>query len=312
MYANLETIDPALARTLLEKNSLNRSMRKQTVGYYANDMRQGRWINNGQPIVISDTGELLDGQHRLQAIINAGVSVQMMVVRNVPREAFVTMDTGKARSAADVLSIRGSKNTNVLVGAAAVAWVYAAKARVTYTPSKMQLVEFVSSHPYLDDVVHRIMAGRYVLPRTGFAAVMFLANEERRYDHEVETFIEGILSGAGLFKGDPRLSVREWYLTSKKSNAGRMRAGAAFAAIVRAWNAHATGKPLLRIHIPEIISSDTMPIVGFNQALYPDVPDMQEKKAEVRRSNLSKRLATAPLRLPKAERKNILGEMDAA
>ena len=63
-------ITPKLAKELLLKNNSNRRITKSFVTTYANDMREGRWKGNtAEFIKIADDGDILDGQHRLLAII---------------------------------------------------------------------------------------------------------------------------------------------------------------------------------------------------------------------------------------------------
>ncbi|KAF7277615.1 hypothetical protein GWI33_002970, partial [Rhynchophorus ferrugineus] len=81
--AQVETITPDLARQYLAFNTHNRNVRSYRVKGYAADMRDGRWTLNGEAIKFSADGTLLDGQHRLQAVIEADVAVQMLVVRGV-------------------------------------------------------------------------------------------------------------------------------------------------------------------------------------------------------------------------------------
>jgi len=66
-----QTITPQQARHWLEhNNNHNRHLNPTTVKKYASDMREGNWQMNSMPIVFSDTGQLLDGQHRLAACVN--------------------------------------------------------------------------------------------------------------------------------------------------------------------------------------------------------------------------------------------------
>lgn len=101
------SIDPAAARRLLATNTGNRSVSQRRVAQLAAQMRAGHFENTGEAIVISDEGILNNGQHRLLAVIEADVPVEMDLRFGIPRRAFVKTDTGASRSGADVLSIRG-------------------------------------------------------------------------------------------------------------------------------------------------------------------------------------------------------------
>jgi hypothetical protein len=64
-------------------------------------MRDGDWVLTPEPIVIADTGRLLNGQHRLHALVQAKVSLRMLVITNVSEDVFTALDRGKSRSFCD-------------------------------------------------------------------------------------------------------------------------------------------------------------------------------------------------------------------
>jgi hypothetical protein len=91
-----ENITPALAAEMLRGNSNNRKLRKDAIQHMASEMSAGRWVTTHQGIAFDDNGRLLDGQHRLHAIIKAGVSVVFSVSRGVPTDSFRVMDGASA------------------------------------------------------------------------------------------------------------------------------------------------------------------------------------------------------------------------
>ena len=101
----LVTITPALASDYLAGNSINRPLRKRVVERYADDMKKGRWEITHQGIAVDNDGTLLDGQHRLHAVIKAGVPVKMMVTVGIDSSAFANIDKLVPRTDADSLRI---------------------------------------------------------------------------------------------------------------------------------------------------------------------------------------------------------------
>lgn len=71
------TITPEKAKTLLVMNTKNRKLSRKLVQKYASDMAAGRWPYNGDPIRVSVSNVLLDGQHRLEACIAAAPSAEL-------------------------------------------------------------------------------------------------------------------------------------------------------------------------------------------------------------------------------------------
>ena len=105
----LETISPALAEIYLARNmEKNRHKRNTKIRTYAQDMKTGHWEIDTPDNIISFNvnGELVNGQHRLEAIIESGTSVDRWVWRDVP-ETVHMFDRGTPRSTSDTLQIRG-------------------------------------------------------------------------------------------------------------------------------------------------------------------------------------------------------------
>lgn len=101
-------VDPSDAKSLLERNTNNRKLRASVVNYYANEMINGNWIDNGDPIRIARSGTLLNGQHRLSALVKAGVSLPFHFLSNLSEESFERMDNGLGRSVSDNLCMSPS------------------------------------------------------------------------------------------------------------------------------------------------------------------------------------------------------------
>jgi hypothetical protein len=85
---------------------------------FAEAMRRGEWLVTHQGIAFDVNGVLVDGQHRLAAVIEADQPVEMTVFTEVPEGAFDVLDTGKRRTAADVLAIEGEKEQLIRILAA--------------------------------------------------------------------------------------------------------------------------------------------------------------------------------------------------
>lgn len=134
------TITPEVAEKIISKyNLVNRPKKSEKIGEYSADMSTGFWFLTGDTLKFSDARMLADGQNRLFACMNSGVSFETHVVFGIPAAAFVVIDRTKTRSASDVLAIATYSNTTVLY--AAIRWVYlinegTPKSRVTMLPQK--------------------------------------------------------------------------------------------------------------------------------------------------------------------------------
>lgn len=99
----LINITPGLAKEWLVANIGNRPIRNGHVHTLGEEMTAGQWKTTHQGIAFSQSGRLLDGQHRLAAIIATGWPCEMMVFVNLPDDIFGALDRGKRRTHADLL-----------------------------------------------------------------------------------------------------------------------------------------------------------------------------------------------------------------
>lgn len=117
METRIESITPELAKKYLSLNKGNRNLTNKRVNFYVNQMKKGNWKLSPQGIAFDKSGNLLDGQHRLSAVVKSGITIDFVVSRGFDRDVFKVLDTGKIRSAGDVFSIEGIKNyTNTAAG----------------------------------------------------------------------------------------------------------------------------------------------------------------------------------------------------
>lgn len=112
MKAEMKLITPDLAREYLQKNIVNRNISIQHVRGLMKDIINNNWVMSPQGISFNDEGILIDGQHRLSAVIMANKPITSLVFFDVPKNVFTVLDTGKRRNAGDVLSIAAVKNCN--------------------------------------------------------------------------------------------------------------------------------------------------------------------------------------------------------
>lgn len=112
-------INPVIAEVILrERNAVNRVLSEMTSEKYAADMKQGRWQQTDEPIIFSESGFLLDGQHRLRAVILSGCTITFLLAKGIKEEAQMVMDDGKGRKHGDYLHFKyqryGSKRAAII------------------------------------------------------------------------------------------------------------------------------------------------------------------------------------------------------
>ena len=105
-----ERITPTQATRWLENSNLarRRPLSQKAAATYANIMASGGWcVDTGEALKLGYNDEVVDGQHRLTAIIMSKKPQEMWVARGVPHEAFQYLDQGKTRDLIDLFAILG-------------------------------------------------------------------------------------------------------------------------------------------------------------------------------------------------------------
>ena len=110
LFTKMVLVTPEIAKELLKLNISNRPLNKTTVDWYANQMVNGQWTISGQTISISDKNTLIDGQHRLAAIVKSGKEIMFNIAYNVPFQSFINYDSVRTRGLSDVLAIENIPN----------------------------------------------------------------------------------------------------------------------------------------------------------------------------------------------------------
>jgi len=95
MKAQNTLITPDIAKKMLAGNDSNRAISESTLAQYIKSMLAGEWKQNAETIKIGSSGKLLDGQHRLTAIIKSGKPMHMLVVNGVDDNVIDTIDIDK-------------------------------------------------------------------------------------------------------------------------------------------------------------------------------------------------------------------------
>lgn len=246
----IRMITPAEAEAMLEKNTLNRKLSSRNVAKFAKMMTDGGWIFDAAPITFNGTGDLLNGQHRLFALIESGTTQQFLVVRGVENAAMEVMDTGKSRTFADVLKMHDQNINDIVALAAAINLIYRYEngargtqllsAGQSFIPYKVLLDFYLENR---EKILASMRQGRARAKSTGSSAsamslASWLFNEIDGED--AEFFFDRLLDGAGLESGDPILALRNHFL---KARVTRPKPGIdmVLAFTFKAWNIYRDG-----------------------------------------------------------------------
>jgi hypothetical protein len=148
--STIETITPAIAAAYLgRRNGYQRTVRSRTVRRYADDMVAGRWGLTHQGIAFDQDDQLVDGQHRLEAVVLSQQTLQMMVTRGVPSDEFTRIDIMLPKQVHDVtdFSMRYAATARAMMRGYASKFVQ---------PSNPAVIEFIGEHREALDYSSRV------------------------------------------------------------------------------------------------------------------------------------------------------------
>jgi hypothetical protein len=184
----VKLITPEMAKKYLEKNADNRKIRKTTVATYANDMKNGRWELTHQGIAFNDQGELVDGQHRLAAIVDSGVSIRMVIANGVSSK--VNLDNHIKRT---LIDSTGASAIQIAISRIILD-------RIQGNPferkaSASEIAEFIRDHKTnLDLAEHSITQNKVGIRLSAVRAAIFAASYHEPIERLME-FADCIQSG---------------------------------------------------------------------------------------------------------------------
>lgn len=221
-------VTPEVAAAWLDKNENNRKLTQDRVIRFAEDMEAGRWVDyHPHGVSFDDTGRLIDGQHRLQAVLLSGVPVTMRVTTGLPPEMHAVFDLGAPRTAGEILRREGVRDPSHAAALATMVHMYDTHPGISWNgarhPSKTATNLFVQENRQViaDAVLAAQAAYRSIsMPRPPYGTLFFLAHRHGLLGRWHE-WHEGIVTGSRLETGDPRLTLRNHFTNARRARERR-------------------------------------------------------------------------------------------
>lgn len=107
LQVEIVDVTPELAARWLDRNTRNRPLNKRIVNKYAEDMRAKNWVVTHQGLAFYASGEVADGQHRLQAVVQSGETVRFFVTHGLADRDAVGIDQNATRAMQHVMQFMG-------------------------------------------------------------------------------------------------------------------------------------------------------------------------------------------------------------
>jgi hypothetical protein len=243
----VETITPDDAERYLARNYNNRNVRPTKVAQWSGAMRRSEWTLNGDAIRFDVFGNLIDGQHRLLACVESGVSFATLVVRGLPSRARNSIDVGAMRSPGDHLKEHGFPDPNG--HAAALGYLHRLETgqlrsvgRGYTAPTTDELLALAERYPRITDSVRMSheLNNRLRVPRGQMAALHSWFSTIDSDD--ADSFFDALTTGLDLRLGDPIYALRSWLEKTKSER--RVSRVMIHVVVVKAWNAYRDGEEM--------------------------------------------------------------------
>ena len=257
LISEVMEISPSLAAMWLATNKNNRFPSKPHQRKLENDMKAGHWVVNGEAIKFDQDGNLLDGQHRLRAVVAADVTISSLVVMGVPAVAFVTMDTGRPRSLSDVLTLNGYRASpaKLASGVRMAMLLESGKIEFQGVIAHADAMAWFEQNKHISHFAYAPKMTRTLLPSAVYCGLRYKLWQ----NHPLlsDDFFEKFESGANLGATHPVKVLRD-RLAVQKGKLGALRVEEIMALTIKAWNLFLNKKTIVTLRWTK---NDDFPVI---------------------------------------------------
>lgn len=243
METKIVDITPEMANAWLEKNMPNnRRLNTANIRKYARIMHAGGWELTHQGIAFDTDGNLIDGQHRLSAIVMANVPVTMMVttgVKHVPGEA-LNIDVGARRTLTNIMQISGIEDRVYRNMGKVVVAFWRWKRPGGYRPDPTEVISYIDRHyddmAMLNEIIsengHAHAKGRGIngFVGAGLLCALYRGEQPDALRKFVEVYRYNDVSGCEGYNARHALNLRDWVRDHRESAEGFARVESAICA----------------------------------------------------------------------------------
>lgn len=249
----LRSFTPAQAAEILEERNYedNRKISRPWVSYLARQMKKGLWRLNGEALIFDRKDHLLNGQHRLSAVVESGKTVTFPIFVGADTHSFTTMDQGRNRSAGQVFGMQGEKHGFLLAALCRKVYCWEIEGHLggKHKISPDELREVLDTHEELKISAEIGKKINSEVPVDGsmvaFAHWLFSKSSKKK----ANAFFETLETSMASYKGDPAIVLRRRFFRERDKNRRRWGATELLAIFVRAWNYYCKDKGVKNLAI---------------------------------------------------------------
>ncbi|WP_328581745.1 hypothetical protein [Streptomyces sp. NBC_00370] len=268
LVSRIAKVTPELAESFLTKAAVNRRLNMSQVKVLAETILRGEWKLTHQGIAFDSDGALLDGQHRLHAIMEAKTTVEMIIFEGLSKEVFPVLDIGKRRSGADTLFSTGEKNLPQLSSTVRHVILFKTMSNAPWRGpqarvSNDQILAAYNEDPegYRESVTIGRELSKYLFASWPAVSTGVYLTTEAAPAAEIESWISGLKSGASLDPHDARLALREVAKDiQKRSSKRKMNMRDQVAIYIKAWNAWVDPEKAGDLRLHRLKKTEKMPM----------------------------------------------------
>jgi hypothetical protein len=240
MFSYYEDISPAKAKSMLELMPRNRKINKTRIKNYALLMKQGQWDeNHPQGLIFDKNGKLIDGQHRLHAVVESNKTIKFYCTFNADDNCVANLDNGLSRTIDQTGQIMGLDTDKLSIAIAKCLFIQIGKNVSTRDIDSNHVLAMYQSHQESIDFAkqkksHPSIVYAPVRAMVARAHYQALNNPEHiafgRVD-KLDRFIEVLDTGFATSDNEsPIVALRNSYLNSKVKGATTEKTKLSFAA----------------------------------------------------------------------------------
>lgn len=277
IFSEVINVTPEIAGHILQFcNVNNRTINQGNVAFIQRQMEEGTFNGlNGETLVVDNEGNLRDGQHRLCALRNSGKNIPMLFVFNTMPESILTIDTGKNRTLADVLSfVYPSKYIKQVASTSNFVMKfnkgsYSGKVRGKRRDKidNTQGVKFIEDNPefmpFIEEAMRLYANGDKLLTPTMFCGMYWTISERSNDRSKVDDFFYKFSTGMNLSgQDDPIYTLRKLFIemsTNSKVWGRNLTKYQKVQAFIQMWNKYVKSEKITKIYLskdfPEVLAA---------------------------------------------------------
>lgn len=239
----IRVINPEFAHKLLKYNPKNRLLNHSHVRGLASQMEQGLFIPELGFISFDKKGQMIDGQHRLNAIIESQTSFKMKIITGLNPDVRNIIDTGLKRSLADILRMDGIENAGVVSGAIAKIIIFGETGRFDARLNrKLHNADFkkaMKKHPEIVICAEKLRPSAIFRRPAQILTLYSLCYKVA--PRKADDFFLRLMTGENLEKNSSLLEIRRIVL-NKIGTRNNIAMPDLIFALISVWNASRKGK----------------------------------------------------------------------